>query len=171
MKPFARFLLPVVAVASAVAATGCAAQTGAPDPQGDTEAVAVTPAASGEKPESFICQPSICGVLPDLTVVVDNQPVWKFDPLTGKGYWAIGTGFDVKNNGPGYAGAFTIAVYNGANSQTISLAGMAAGQTEYFNIPWPPCGGSAAVVVNPWETLPESNYNNDSVSVPGPCLY
>jgi hypothetical protein len=132
-------------------------------------------AAAGEAPKAdivHICIPCILG--PDLTVVEDDRDQWLWDPNYGW-YQGFARGFDVKNIGYGSAAGFRVAVLMGSDSYGFDVSGLAAGASQYFQITkpsylGPACGETATILVNPFNTLVESNYNNNLTTVAGICL-
>jgi hypothetical protein len=126
------------------------------------------------KPESIIGGGGIIFLEPDLTVVEDDRSQWHCDPSFGC-YWAYARGFDVQNIGRGYAGTFHVAVLQGSDSYGFDVPGLAPGASQYFQITQPSylgpaCGVTAVIIVNPFNALPETNYNNNVASVAGLCL-
>jgi hypothetical protein len=111
---------------------------------------------------------------PDLTVVEDDRSQLLWYPGYGW-YWAYARGFDIRNIGTLDAGPFHVAVVQGANSYGFDVPGLAAGASQYFQITTPSylgpaCGTNAVIIVNPFNALPESNYNNNVATVAGLCL-
>jgi hypothetical protein len=114
-----------------------------------------------------------CFVQPDLTVVEDDRPQWKWDGQ--RWYPADARGFLVKNIGSGNAATFHVAVLQGSDSYGFDVPGLAAGTSQYFQITkpsdlGPACGVKAVILVNPFNAIPESNYNNNATTVAGICL-
>jgi hypothetical protein len=115
-----------------------------------------------------------CVIQPDLTVAEDDRTQLKWDSQRGW-YQAYARGFLVRNIGSGNAGTFHVAVLQGSDSYGFDVPGLAAGTSQYFQITkpsdlGPACGVKAVILVNPFNALPESNYNNNSTTVAGLCL-
>jgi hypothetical protein len=116
-----------------------------------------------------------CFILnPDLTVVEDDRDQELYDPTIGW-YGGYAKGFDVKNLGPGNAGTFHVAVLQGSYSYGFDVPGLAAGASIYFQITTPSylgpaCGDPAVVLLNPFNAISETNYNNNAVTIDGYCF-
>jgi hypothetical protein len=124
------------------------------------------------QPDVFIC--TACQLRPDLTVVEDDRDQWLWDPGYGW-YPGMARGFDVKNIGAGYAGSFHVAVLQGQDSYGFDIPSMNPGTSMYFQITkpsylGPACGVKAVILVNSFNTLAETNYNNNAITVAGMCL-
>jgi hypothetical protein len=122
-----------------------------------------------------ICIPCVFAPDPDLTVVEDDRDQWLWDPNGRIWYQGYARGFDIKNIGAGNAGTFHVAVLQGHDSYGFDVPGLAAGASEYFQITQPSylgpaCGVNAVIIVNPFNKIPESNYNNNVTTVAGICL-
>lgn len=126
-----------------------------------------------EEVESDVSICTACQLRPDLTVVEDDRDQWLWDQNYGW-YPGLARGFSVKNIGAGYAGAFHVAVLQGQDSYGFDIPNMAAGASTYFQITkptylGPACGMKAAIIVNSFNTLAETNYTNDATTVAGLC--
>ena len=78
-------------------------------------------------------------------------------------------GFTVYNPSYYNAGAFRIAVLADAQSFPVEMPGLAAGAHQFFPVPNLSCGQPVTVVVNPFNALAESNYNNNVATFTGWC--
>jgi hypothetical protein len=132
-----------------------------------------SPSGVGETAENIVSACPGCRLEPDLTAVEDDRDQWLYAPGYG---WYPGDarGFDVKNVGVGNAGSFHVAVLQGSASYGFDVSGLAAGASEYFQITrpsylGPACGTTAVIIVNPYDALPETNYNNNVATVAGLC--
>jgi hypothetical protein len=99
-----------------------------------------------------LCPPGAC--LPDLAVREEIR--------NGR------QGFTVYNVGSFSAGAFRASVLRLGASYAIDLPGLAAGASEWFETDLG-CSEAVTVIVNPFSTLPETSYNNNSVGYYGWC--
>jgi hypothetical protein len=138
----------------------------------DAATLAERSAAASANDTIHIC--TFCNLLPDLKVVEDDRDQWHCDPAYGC-YWAYARGFDIQNIGAGNAPGFHVAVLQGSDSYGFDVPGLAAGASMYFQITQPSylgpaCGVTAVVLVNPFNAIAESNYNNNAANVPGLCL-
>jgi hypothetical protein len=95
------------------------------------------------------------GCLPDLAV--------RYDVENGQ------QGFVVYNEGQYAAGAFRISVLASGDSFAIDVPGLAAGGWQFHPVPGLSCGQAVTVIVNPFDALPETNYDNNSVGFYGWC--
>ncbi len=125
------------------------------------------------EPQAIVSCPLCHYLEPDLTVVEDDRPQTICTPVTGC-YPAYAKGFVVKNIGTWSAPTFHVAVLMGSDSYGFDVPGLGTGQSIYFqitrpSISGPACGETALVLVNPFDAIVESNYNNDGVSIQGYC--
>lgn len=126
----------------------------------------------GKSEADAIVSCPLCHYLePDLTVVEDDRPQTICNPYC---YPAYAKGFVVKNIGTWSAPTFHVAVLMGSDSYGFDVPGLGAGQSIYFQIRQPSiygpaCGETALVLVNPFNAIVESNYNNNAVSIQGYC--
>jgi hypothetical protein len=114
------------------------------------------------------CNPILCP--PDLTVVEDDRDQWKWDPSIGW-YPAYAQGFTVKNIGSGPAAQFHVAVYRSADSYGFDIPSMAADTSQYYRLDNLGCGEKVLILVNPFNALYESDYNNNAVTITGVCNF
>jgi CARDB protein len=136
----------------------------------------LTSEPNGGKSESnIIVTCPACHVFePDLTVVQDERSQTLCTPQSGC-YPAFANGFVIKNNGNWGAPAFHVAVLMGSDSYGFDVPGLGVGQSIYFQITkpsiyGPACGETAVVLVNPFNAIVESSYNNNAVSIAGYCF-
>jgi hypothetical protein len=124
--------------------------------------------ANGERFQNpiFQCNPILCP--PDVTVVEDDRDQQKWDPNIGW-YSAFAKGFTVRNIGNGPASQFHVAVYRGPDSYGFDIPSLAAGASQYYELQDLGCGENALILVNPFNALYESDYNNNAVTVGGWC--
>lgn len=112
-----------------------------------------------------LCTPAICP--PDLAVREEIRSVWRWDP--NRGWYSVqAQGFTIYNIGVGAAGGFHVAVLRTSQSYGFDVAGLAVGASQWYEVD-ASCGEAVTVIVNPWNALPESNYNNNSVGFYGWC--
>jgi hypothetical protein len=100
-----------------------------------------------------ICPPAGC--LPDLTVRYDEQNNQQ--------------GFLVINDGQYAAPTFHVAVLAGAESSGFDVPGLAAGAWHFYPVEGLSCGQAVTVIVNPFNAVAETNYNNNAASFYGWC--
>lgn len=109
--------------------------------------------------------------VPDLTVVEDDRPAWKWDPRIGW-YQAYAVGFTVKNIGTLTSGSFRVSILNGSKSRGFDIASLAPGASQYVELTHEvDCGAKAVIIVNPFNAAWESNYDNNVATVPGICNF
>jgi hypothetical protein len=78
-------------------------------------------------------------------------------------------GFRVYNVSDYAAGAFHIAVWAGQNSHGIDVAGIPAHGSVWYPVQAEGCGSPVTVILNTFNALPESNYNNNALTFTGWC--
>jgi hypothetical protein len=131
------------------------------------------PSAAKSESNTIVYCPACHYFEPDLTVVEDDRPQTICTPPYGC-YNAFAKGFAVKNIGNWSAPTFHVAVLMGSDSYGFDVPGLGAGQSIYFQITrptisGPSCGETALVLINPFNAIVESNYNNNGVSIQGYC--
>lgn len=145
-------------------------------PIASEELARLTNEANAAKPETgtIVTCPACRFFEPDLTVVEDDRSQTICTPATGC-YPGYAKGFVVKNIGTWSAPTFHVAVLMGSDSYGFDVPGLGVGQSIYFQITrpsylGPACGETALVLVNPFNAIVESNYNNNAASIAGYCF-
>jgi hypothetical protein len=143
-RPLVRSIVTLFAVASTAA---CVASTAEPD-----GASTAAPEPKGKVTEDFIRFPIY---FPDLTV-------W------GSGANGV-QGIEIANWGAGNAGAFRVAVLDGAGSYSIDVAGLAAGKSVWYPLKNVECCEGVSIIVDVDNVVAETNENNNSTYFYSAC--